>query len=109
MNLKKFVAQTTLIWKSFNGKKILTNERPIQINKKLLKYYIKKVKLMNYSKSALWALVNHPGCVPSFYAWNQAEIERSALRYVINYKPFNKVLQYIRYPIHNKRDLIKRL
>ena len=28
---------------------------------------------------------------------------------VINYKPLNKVLQWIRYPIPNKKDLIQRL
>ena len=28
---------------------------------------------------------------------------------VINYKPLNKVLQWIRYPIPNKRDLLNRL
>jgi hypothetical protein len=32
-----------------------------------------------------------------------------APRLVINYKPLNKVLEWIRYPIPNKRDLINRL
>ena len=40
---------------------------------------------------------------------NQAEIERGVPRLVINYKPLNNVLQWIRYPIPNKRNLLKRL
>jgi hypothetical protein len=38
-----------------------------------------------------------------------AELERGAPRLVINYKPLNKVLEWIRYPIPNKRDLINKL
>jgi hypothetical protein len=40
-------------------------------------------------------------CHVPFYVWNQAEIERSVVRHVINLMPLNKVLQYIRYPIHS--------
>ena len=40
---------------------------------------------------------------------NQAEKERGVPRLVINYKPLNNVLQWIRYPIPNKRNLLKRL
>nr|KYP55094.1 polyprotein [Cajanus cajan] len=40
---------------------------------------------------------------------NAAEHERGAPRLVINYKPLNKVLKWIRYPLPNKQDLIKRL
>ena len=39
----------------------------------------------------------------------QAELERGTPRLVINYKPLNKVLRWIRSPIPNKRDLINRL
>ncbi|BBH09222.1 Plant protein of unknown function D, partial [Prunus dulcis] len=35
-----------------------------------------------------------------------AELDRGAPRLVINYKPLNIVLEWIRYPIPNKRDLI---
>ena len=38
-------------------------------------------------------------------AKNNAKLERGALRLVINYKLLNKILQWIRYPIPNKRDL----
>ena len=40
---------------------------------------------------------------------NAAEKERRVSRLVINYKHLNKVLQWIRYPIPNKRGLINRL
>ena len=35
--------------------------------------------------------------------------ERDVPRLVINYKPLNRVSQWIRYPIPNKRDLLNRL
>lgn len=35
--------------------------------------------------------------------------ERGAPRLVINNKPLNKVLEWIRYPISNKQDLFKRI
>ena len=35
--------------------------------------------------------------------------ERGVPRLVINYKPLNKVLKWIRYPIPNKRDLLNRI
>jgi len=38
-----------------------------------------------------------------------SEMERGAPRLVINYKPLNKVLKWIRYPLSNKIDLIKRI
>ena len=47
-------------------------------------------------------------CV-AFYVQKASEIERGTPRLVINYKPFNKVLQWIRYPIPNKKDFIQRL
>ncbi|RDX87438.1 hypothetical protein CR513_31087, partial [Mucuna pruriens] len=38
-----------------------------------------------------------------------SEIERGAPRLVINYKPLNKALEWIRYSLPNKSDLIKRI
>jgi hypothetical protein len=37
------------------------------------------------------------------------EIERGVPRLVINYKPLNDVLEWIRYPIPNRKDLVSRL
>jgi hypothetical protein len=51
-----------------------------------------------------------PWSCSAFYVQKNAELERGAPRLVINYKPINnKVLEWIRYPILNKRDLINRL
>ena len=92
---------------NFDESKILTKTRPIQMNEKLLEYCkqeidsLLKKKLIRPSKS--------PWSCAAFYVQNAAEIERGAPRLVINYKPLNKVLQWIRYPIPNKQDLLKRL
>jgi hypothetical protein len=37
------------------------------------------------------------------------ELEKGTPRLVINYKPLNDVLEYIRYPIPNRKDLVSRL
>jgi hypothetical protein len=50
-----------------------------------------------------------PWSCSAFYVQKNAKLERGVPRLVINYKPINKVLEWIRYPIPNKRDLINRL
>ncbi|MDD0148442.1 reverse transcriptase family protein, partial [Shigella flexneri] len=44
-----------------------------------------------------------------FYVNKHSEIEMGVPRMVINYKPLNKVLKWIRHPIPNKKDLLDRL
>ncbi|WJZ89861.1 hypothetical protein VitviT2T_009049 [Vitis vinifera] len=58
-------------------------------------------KLIRKSKS--------PWSCSAFYVQKQAELERGTPRLVINYKPLNDVLRWIRYPIPNKKDLLQRL
>ena len=89
----------------FDESKIPTKARPIQMNEKLLEYckqeidsLIKK-KLIRPSKS-------HWSCAV-FYIQNVVELERGTPKLVINYKHLNKVLQWIRYPITNKQNLLK--
>ena len=50
-----------------------------------------------------------PWSCAAFYVNKQSEIERGTPRLVINYKPLNQALQWIRYPIPNKKDLLNRL
>ena len=50
-----------------------------------------------------------PWSCSAFYVQKNAEIERGTPWLVINYKPLNKVLEWIRYPIPNKNDLVHRL
>ena len=77
------------------------------MNAELLEYCKKEIqsllekKLIRPSKS--------PWSCAAFYVNNAPEKERGVPRLVINYKPLNKALQWIRYPIPNKRDLLNRL
>ena len=93
--------------KDFNETKIPTKARPIQMNQALMETCKKEIQtlldkqLIRNSKS--------PWSCAAFYVMNAAEKERGVPRLVINYKPLNKVLQWIRYPIPNKRDLLNRL
>jgi len=77
------------------------------MNEELLQYCQKEIKdlldkgLIRKSKSP-WSCV-------AFYVNKQAELERGTPRLVINYKPLSQALQWIRYPIPNKKDLLNRL
>ncbi|BBH05584.1 Excinuclease ABC, C subunit [Prunus dulcis] len=68
------------------------------------KYYIKSTESLRTASGKSLQL-NYE--IPK--AHKNAELERGSPRLVINYKPLNSVLEWIRYPIPNKRDLIKRL
>lgn len=58
-------------------------------------------KIIRISKS--------PWSCPAFYVNKNAKKEREAPRLVINYKPLNSVLKWIRYPIPNKRVSLESL
>ncbi|KAI5339377.1 hypothetical protein L3X38_018649 [Prunus dulcis] len=93
--------------KTFSEKNIPTKARPIQMNQELMEFCKKEIhellqkNIIRKSKS--------PWSCPAFYVQKNAELERGVPRLVINYKPLNSVLEWIRYPIPNKRDLINRL
>ena len=93
--------------KDFNEKNIPTKARPIQMNVETVEFCKKEIndllekKLIRNSKS--------PWSCSAFYVQKNAEIESGTPRLVINYKPLNKVLEWIRYPIPNKNDLVDRL
>jgi len=86
---------------------IPTKARPTQMNAELLEYLKKKFKLCLTKK--LIRPSKSPWSCAAFYVNNVAEKERGVPRLVINYKSLNKALQWIRYPIPNKRDLLNRL
>ena len=77
------------------------------MNKKLLSYCEKEIqdlldkKLIRKSKS--------PWSCSAFYVQKQAKLERGTPRLVINHKPLNNALKWIRYPIPNKKELLQRL
>ncbi|KAL0361670.1 UNVERIFIED_CONTAM: polyprotein, partial [Sesamum radiatum] len=91
----------------FKESQIPTKARPIAMGPRHLEICKKEIeelllkKLIRPSKS--------PWSCPAFYVENAAELERGVPRLVINYKPLNKALRWIRYPIPNKRDLLNRL
>ena len=93
--------------KYFNEKQIPTKARPIQMSPKLLEYCKKEINDLLSKK--LIRPGHYPWSYAAFYVQKASEIERGTPRLVINYKPLNKVLQWIKYPIPNKRDLIQRL
>ena len=77
------------------------------MNAQLLEYYKEEIKdLMDKN---LIRKSQSPWSCAAFYVQKPSEIEKGVPRLVINYKPLNKVLKWIRYPIPNKRDLIGRL
>jgi len=47
-------------------------------------------------------------CV-AFYVNKNSEIKRGTQRFVINYKPLNKALKWIRYPIPNKKRFVTKI
>ena len=93
--------------KDFKEKDIPTKARPIQMNHELMDVCKAEIEdlfrkgIIRNSKS-LWSC-------PAFYVQKNTEIERGVPRLVINYKPLNKVLEWVRYTIPNKKDLVNRL
>ena len=80
--------------KDFNETQIPTKARPIQMNPELLEYCKKKNQDLldkNLKKPS-----HSPRSCAAFYVQKASEIERGTPRLVINYKPLNKVLQWIR-------------
>ena len=93
--------------KDFDEKNIPTKAHPVKMNAETVEFCKKEIngllqkKLIRNSKS--------PWSCAAFYVQKNAEIERGTPRLVINYKPLNKVLEWIRYPIPNKNDLVHKL
>ena len=67
------------------------------------------INIRKWWKNANWIQNSERPCVSGQYMLQNAEIERGVLRLVINYKPLNKVLEWVRYPIPNKKGLLNRL
>ena len=93
--------------KDFSEKGIPTKARPIQMTFELLEYCKKEIQDL-LQKGLIRPSKSHWSCL-AFYVRKNAEIERGVPRLVLNYKSQNEALQWIRYPIPNKADLLKRL
>jgi hypothetical protein len=93
--------------KDFDEGRITTKARPIQMNQETTKFCRNEIE--DLLRKGVIRKSKSPWSCSAFYVKKNAELERGAQRLVINYKPLNKVLEWIRYPILNKRDLINRL
>jgi hypothetical protein len=91
----------------FNESQIPTKARPAQMNHEYLELCKKEINSL--LEKGLIRKSKSPWSCTAFYVNNAAERERGVPRLVINYKPLNKVLKWIRYPIPNKKDLLDRL
>lgn len=69
--------------------------------KKEIQVFLDKKKLIRPSKST-WSCA-------AFYINNANEKERRKPRMMINYKPLNNVIKWIRYPLPNKQVLSNNL
>jgi hypothetical protein len=88
-------------------KRIPTKARPIQMNIELLDFCQKEIA--NLLAKGIIRKSKSPWSCAAFYVKKNAEIERGVPRLVINYKPLNDVLEWIRYPIPNRKDLVSHL
>jgi hypothetical protein len=93
--------------KDFFEKKIPTKARPIQMNAEILEFCQKEI--FDLLAKGIIRKSKSPWACATFYVRKNAEIERGVPRLVINYKPLNDVLEWIRYPIPNRKDLVSRL
>ena len=73
------------------------NAKTVEFYKNEIHDLLKK-KFIRNSKS-LWSCA-------AFYVQKNAEIERGTPHLVINYKPLNMVLEWIRYPLPNENYLV---
>ena len=93
--------------KDFNEKDIPTKARPIQMSQELMDFC--KAEIEDLLKKGIIRKSRSPWSCPDFYVQKNAEIERGVPRLVINYKLLNIVLEWVRYPIPNKKHLVNRL
>ena len=89
---------------SFDEKQIPTKARHIQMNMDLERHCKDEIK--DLESKGLIVKSRSPWSCAAFYVNKNSEIERGTPRLVINYKPLNKALKWIRYPIPNKKDLL---
>ena len=81
------------------------------MNQKLLKFYNKKErkKSMIFLPKRIIQKSKSPWSCSTFYINKKSKITQDTPRLIINYKCLNKTLQWIRYHIANKKDLLNNL
>jgi len=91
----------------FNETNIPTKAKPVQMNQETLRLCKEEIK--RFLNKKLIRPSKSPWSCAAFYVNNANEKERGEPRMVINYKPLNNILKWIRYPLPNKQELIKSL
>ena len=79
---------------------------PIQMNAELEQH--SRLEIQDLESKDLIQKSRSPWPCVAFYVNKNFEIERGTLRIVINYKPLNKALKWIRHLIPNKKDLLQK-
>ena len=92
---------------TFSEKLIPTKARPIQMNADLEQHC--RLEIRDLESKGLIQKSRSPWSCAAFYVNKNSEIERGTPRLVINYKPLNSALKWIKYPIPNKKDLLQKL
>ena len=77
------------------------------MNKEILEHCKKEIH--GFLEKNLIRPSKSPWSCAAFYVNNANEKERGEPRMVINYKPLNKVLRWIRYPLPHKQEIVKNL
>jgi hypothetical protein len=77
------------------------------MNAKLEQYC--RLKIQDLESKGLIQKSKSPWLCAAFYVNKNSEIKKGTPRLMINYKPLNKALKWIRYPIPNKKDLLQKL
>jgi hypothetical protein len=89
---------------TFSEKLIPTKARPIQMNVDLEQHC--RLEICDLESKGLIQKSRSPWSCVAFYMNKNSKIERGTPRLVINYKPLNSALKWIRYQIPNKKDLL---
>ena len=89
---------------TFLEKLVPTKARPLQMNADLEQHC--RLEIRDLKSKGLIQKSRSPWSCAAFYVNKNSEIKRGTLRLVINYKPLNSALKWIRYPIPNKKDLL---
>ena len=76
------------------------------MNKDLLSYCKNEIQNLLDDKKLIKKFNSSWSC-STFYIQKQVELEKRTPRLVINYRPLNGTLRWIRYPILNRKDLLK--
>ena len=88
----------------FLEKHIPTKARLIQMNADLEQHC--RLEIKDLESKGLIQKSRLPWSCVAFYVNKNSEFERGTPILVINYKPLNFALKWIRYPIPNKKDLL---